>query len=92
MPVWTYARLLQLRYRVADLRAALGDPNSAADPSLLAELGRQHAAANNLGEDPGYDPTYDPTHDPNRVPARDPARDPALDPAVDAVLEHGPEV
>lgn len=75
MTVWTYALLMQLRYRVADLRAALGEPSSDADPAVLAELARRHAAAHNLGEDPGYDPTYDPAHDPYRAPERDPYAD-----------------
>lgn len=80
MTVWTYTQLMHLRYRVADLRAALGEPNTDADPALLAELARQHAAAQNLGEDPGYDPTYDPTHDPHQTAALDPDAD------------HGPQV
>lgn len=75
MTVWTYALLMQLRYRAAELRAALGEPSSDADPAVLAELARQHAAARHLGEDPGYDPTYDPAHDPYRAPERDPYAD-----------------
>ena len=92
MVVWTYARLLQLRYRVADLRAALGDPSSDADPAVLAELARQHAAAQNLGEDPGYDPTYDPAHDPYRDPNLNPYVDAYADPSGDPYRDHGPEV
>ena len=71
MTVWTYALLMQLRYRIADLRAALGEPSNDADPAVLAELARQYAAAHHLGEDPGHDPTYDPYRAPERNPYPD---------------------
>ena len=66
MAVWTYARIVLLRRRVAELRAHLGDPNPDADADLelLAGWERLHAAAHNAEPTTGQGAVDDPAHDP----------------------------